>query len=413
MSSDRAIHRLAPELWALVFWKTFPPHKELGAAVGFPLKFQPIILSHVCQRWREIALTTPRLWTRIEFFVDAKPSTWTPMLEHFSRHSGCYPLVIYVGLSRTYPVQRALLFTCQDMVDWNLLRSLLPRCRDIWIAGWIGAYVGHLLFPHDTAISLPVLKRFSLLSLGQPYTYVPGTIDAPNLDHLCVDHGEIAASMFPFPLRALKFLELYSDQHADTILRKHGSSISTCCLNWFSFMVPSQVEVVHLSKLEDLTLYVPRGFDLGELFAMVTCENLRYLRIYAYLGGSGTNYLAFLPTFPRLVGLTIHFLSIHPGCLSFLERHVMLQYLKIHCTGLAATSSILLVVSSLLHGVSGDNEEVICPALSMLRIVEDGADEAQVAPPIARLCEVRSGQGSRCASLKVVMLNIRDLDIES
>ncbi|KAK7025846.1 F-box domain-containing protein [Favolaschia claudopus] len=53
---------LPSEIVSEIFTHTLPPYPECPSQTG---PFSPTSLSHICSKWREIALGTPRLWTAI------------------------------------------------------------------------------------------------------------------------------------------------------------------------------------------------------------------------------------------------------------------------------------------------------------------------------------------------------------
>lgn len=66
MKSQRtSIHSLPVELLCRVFVLVVEPHDSMGDTA---FDTRPVCLSHVCRRWREVALGTPILWRSIHFY---------------------------------------------------------------------------------------------------------------------------------------------------------------------------------------------------------------------------------------------------------------------------------------------------------------------------------------------------------
>lgn len=60
--------------------------ESAGLATGLPYNPAPVIISHVCHKWRELALTTSRLWS----FISYRTSEWIPRpLSIFLERTGC------------------------------------------------------------------------------------------------------------------------------------------------------------------------------------------------------------------------------------------------------------------------------------------------------------------------------------
>jgi len=84
---------------------------------------EPMKLGAVCQRWRQIAWSTPQLWTQIWIH---RPKDITPLQEWISR-SGCLPLVISIqenGGTRGYNRWKA---TFQELAKCS------QRWRDVYL----------------------------------------------------------------------------------------------------------------------------------------------------------------------------------------------------------------------------------------------------------------------------------------
>jgi hypothetical protein len=76
----------------------------MGIVGHFPMNKPLITMTHVCRSWRNVLLSTPSLWTQIDFSM----STKSQQAEGFLRRSGNQPLDIYQyleddGSNRTLP----------------------------------------------------------------------------------------------------------------------------------------------------------------------------------------------------------------------------------------------------------------------------------------------------------------------
>lgn len=58
----------------------------------------PILMSHICSRWRDVALNTPRLWDNLVFlFPNGFPKRAVPILRELVRRSTPHQLTTYIS----------------------------------------------------------------------------------------------------------------------------------------------------------------------------------------------------------------------------------------------------------------------------------------------------------------------------
>ena len=89
--------RLPPELLALVFLFSQVPGLETLA----PIRRLPTV-SQVCRRWREVALSSPALWTEIvlDCRKDTSRATWSRYIDCMLQRSRECPLKVYIALTQ-------------------------------------------------------------------------------------------------------------------------------------------------------------------------------------------------------------------------------------------------------------------------------------------------------------------------
>ncbi|KAJ7608417.1 hypothetical protein FB45DRAFT_387299 [Roridomyces roridus] len=84
---------LPPELVSEIFLHCLPRHPDLPPVTGLE---SPFTLSHICRKWREIALSTPALWRGISVTLDGCRGgrRELDLLKTYLSRSGCMPLSI-------------------------------------------------------------------------------------------------------------------------------------------------------------------------------------------------------------------------------------------------------------------------------------------------------------------------------
>ncbi|TDL22499.1 hypothetical protein BD410DRAFT_788311 [Rickenella mellea] len=159
------IHSAPPEILSDIFLRCLPvdelPRSSPNTA--------PILLTHVCSLWRNVAVSTPDLWCRIEVGVGAKdvfehtkgwhgyvkphprPSLDAKVLEQWTRRSGSMPLTVHIG----YPAEPELSYDG----PFEIIRNVAHRWRDM-LFGLPTPYLQRVvaLIPTDT----PLLESFAM-----------------------------------------------------------------------------------------------------------------------------------------------------------------------------------------------------------------------------------------------------------
>ncbi|KAL1727518.1 hypothetical protein EV714DRAFT_275565 [Schizophyllum commune] len=141
-----------------LFGETFP--KQRGGydpEVPFHLR-APAVLLEVCKRWREVAIGTPLLWTRILIEDPDSPQELSRAALHVT-YSGDLPLVLHIrnksNYSRYFPSPRT-----------SLLRILVPHARR-----WCELVLGETSFSVDELRSLPPASSTGLTVAGTHATF--------------------------------------------------------------------------------------------------------------------------------------------------------------------------------------------------------------------------------------------------
>ncbi|KAJ7623762.1 hypothetical protein FB45DRAFT_926680 [Roridomyces roridus] len=253
------IHTLPPEIMSEIFTHVLPPYPLRPRANGFD---SPTLLSHVCRSWREIALSTPRLWRAIAIHLSGLLScpAKVHMLETWLQRSQCCPLSISIRAgshTKISLLDRVLPTLFAQCHRWEYLRLVGPFDLEIYFA-----FFKH----HDTKVDQPVavfrnvprLRAIVLLS-----DYVPPYITLPwsQLTHFTA-----------------KFL---NQKSCSALLQKMPRLIY--CKIQLTGYNPAENPPIVLARLETLILQnascSPSHNKLTGLLASLTLPSLRRLHV--------------------------------------------------------------------------------------------------------------------------------------
>ena len=124
------------------FVNSHPPARSYLAALGFS---PPVRLTHVCRRWREVAVSSPRLWTRIVLWDRYGGVAYSKelleqdllVLDTFTARSARLPLELFILHDYRSASRSIAVLTEYESVLHNRLIpaicSVVQRCRTIHI----------------------------------------------------------------------------------------------------------------------------------------------------------------------------------------------------------------------------------------------------------------------------------------
>ncbi|KAF9560665.1 hypothetical protein CPC08DRAFT_467436 [Agrocybe pediades] len=113
---DGATARLPSSALRKIFVYTLTDYYLGHTALPMKHSFLPWNLTHVCRRWREVALSTPLLWTQIPCInfstlssASSRRSNYAEYLEEILRRSDTFPICVRIKGSCFFysPSQRA------------------------------------------------------------------------------------------------------------------------------------------------------------------------------------------------------------------------------------------------------------------------------------------------------------------
>ncbi|KAJ7614730.1 hypothetical protein DFH06DRAFT_1240768 [Mycena polygramma] len=247
----------------------------------------PLFLGHICQRWRDIALSTPSLWTTITLDIEniSKPESWLRLLD------------IWLTRSRQCPLYVALTDDCAR-----------PRCRAALARRFVDAIVPHhrrfrmlrLKVGYDDLpklqSELPLLRELHIWPLHYsppPTDASPLFLGAPRLKTLAI-HG-LHHAMFPFEWERLTTLFLLTRACLDNVAQilRMASNLTdfTVQLGRYSLTemddtieLPPIPPLVHLRNIVLLTMSTTSSTALQrQLLEILTLPALARLEVAAHI----------------------------------------------------------------------------------------------------------------------------------
>lgn len=176
--TDSGIHLLPNELLIAFFdhCVPYPTRDRPGPRVS--RNHPAVVLSHVCRDWRELTLSTPRLWSRLyietppsDSFTDATAQEWSRLLDKLQntvrawieRSAECQ-LTIFLDVGAFDFNPPALADACES--HESVVKEVL-RCSKRWHTiginfGSVRALRSFLAVSLGRAIELPILTSFDI-----------------------------------------------------------------------------------------------------------------------------------------------------------------------------------------------------------------------------------------------------------
>ncbi|KAL0066701.1 hypothetical protein AAF712_006306 [Marasmius tenuissimus] len=157
--------RVPAEIWEIIFgMASVSSYRQASLVIDSRIRtgilMPPIILSHVCSRWRQITLRCPRIWSSIHIEFQGLPKHSHHLLRTYLENSRGSVLRLSLSASGTRP----------DTLCWHILAPNLSRCSSLTLEVYdMNDFVASI---RSTAgISLPVLVSFNGMT-GQDDAFV-------------------------------------------------------------------------------------------------------------------------------------------------------------------------------------------------------------------------------------------------
>ena len=327
-------------------------------------------VSRVCARWRDVALSTPSLWSTI--YLESRQSPWLTKL----------PM----------PTVNAIVDTClfragRAPIDLSVSSSLGDHSRLTSVCPTICLHASHwnyvalcpltdlVLEYLATVKNVPLLKHVSLViataSIDPRDKRLDFLLSAPRLQHVCLVYpcGEDVPLLQHFPWKQLLSFTLIAEAPvldlAEVLHR--CTKLLNLSINCPDFIFTTKSPVV-LPCLTSLTLWLRRVIaDLQ----YVTVPSLKYLTLGAFAPDIDTETsVSMILEHSRCPLLEFHYycLDVSVGVIKgYLKAAPTLRKLALDIFRLGVENQRELLLM-LTCREDGDSEEVIVPALEDLTI---------------------------------------------
>ncbi|KJA28892.1 hypothetical protein HYPSUDRAFT_61726 [Hypholoma sublateritium FD-334 SS-4] len=156
---------LPPELLALIFIFAQAVDKRVSRKVPFEVQ-----LSHVSRRWREVALTTPALWTNISI-TSRKSKKW---VGSYLQRSGCLPLCIFIDIYEWDKKKPSMFKPAFTKQIYDQISAHLWRVRKLSIFCYLNS-TASLMQSQFIGAPTPMLESFSVNCDDAPLNFPPAT----------------------------------------------------------------------------------------------------------------------------------------------------------------------------------------------------------------------------------------------
>ncbi|KAF7782836.1 hypothetical protein Agabi119p4_2212 [Agaricus bisporus var. burnettii] len=315
--------RVYPEIWAEIF-KHCPrgsKHRRFSEVEdSFDPDGGPLVLTQVCNAWRQIAIATPQLWTTIRLTYQGYSSSQHCLIRLWIQRSGGLPLTVAViehkpaNRPKSYPPLNwgeddALYELCSSSRRWKELYLMLPPSNLPWSA--------FRSIRHE----LPSLQKLVVnASRGRISSdlMVDFFEQAPLLRSVTLDYAT-SFSMIVLPLAQITRLEFNLHKHTpasiDTCLASLAlvPNVRECVFHIGSSEPWTMIPEVHHPQLRSLTVVAEPLRDstqggLARFFDNLFLPNLESLFVHSVTNGRRWDHYAtgrFLSRTPTLQTLEL------------------------------------------------------------------------------------------------------------
>jgi len=267
-----AVSRLPSDVLSIIFeeCRYFNPQWSgvLSLLRQLPIEVR---LSHVSSHWRQVALTTPSLWSTIHYPFEHKE---TSLVEYLKRSEGSL-LNIYIGPWTKHPLM--------ERVVTNIILPHLPRFRQLVLDAVSRESLAALLEMFRD-VSAPALARLRVMCRGQTSTagpLAPASLfirGAPLLSDIRLDSVAVI-----LPRAEARTLHFYAPPGPPFLLTREGlfkslsvfPSLHTLHLkSAIELSSSAPVPVIHLPSLRELAVHGLAMATGSRIFDIICAPNI-------------------------------------------------------------------------------------------------------------------------------------------
>ncbi|KAJ7150435.1 hypothetical protein C8R43DRAFT_1127912 [Mycena crocata] len=256
------VSTLPNEIVSEIFLHFIPAYPACLSSTGL---FSPTLLTHICHRWREVALTAPTLWRAIRLPPDLVLTQRVHLLHSWLQRSSFSPLSLHISLNSLRVEVDVLRTLLQHRVCWEFLK--------LYIQGDLHIIQG----------SSPLLHEFDL-RLDESSLSPVSLLEAPLLRTAILSSYAAASVILPWEQLTSLTLQGVYPLECTPILRQ-TSSLVHCELKLVSDDTNAIQPDVNLPFLESLILVDDDGAEETEYLGTFIFPVLRKLKVpKVYIG---------------------------------------------------------------------------------------------------------------------------------
>ncbi|KAK0464324.1 uncharacterized protein EV420DRAFT_1515877 [Desarmillaria tabescens] len=339
----------------------------------FDLESPPWVFTHVCRRWRNLARSTPELWSYVTVkdqqigLADPYTLSSDRMAEEYFRLSKGAPLYIELGSRRngeysdSVLTDTALEYLAAHSMRWKTFKARLSLSD-----------IAHL------SITLPILESIDLVSDSEFDDEYPEKVrtfrDAPRLVKASLSElPPTTVVHLPKSLTSISFKDMPMNQIMSH-LRGITHSLVSCEIRELDGPAPSKLISLRLPRLQSLWISFAHDFSLGAMKQhtrrFIGCLTLPALT-ELHVSGSVTLDVQIFTDLIRRSSCSIRSLLFECG-----DMFKLLRYSP-NVTHLLLTQKTLERGGLKPLGYSSGDKKFILPKLDTLEIYATGFTEAK------------------------------------
>ncbi|KAJ7149486.1 hypothetical protein C8R43DRAFT_503933 [Mycena crocata] len=278
----------------------------------------PLCLASICSSWRDVAISTCGIWTRLSFRTSRPATDIVTCLQWWLSRAGCLPIDLLVSLPSSP--------TSESDAILRALNEYSSRFQSLDLLS-----AGPITFPDDAKGPFPALKRISLqrreYGIPVPSSTIPSFLDASHLRAVHLRNIAVDDWRALLPWGQLTTLHIASHDMATGVeLLHHTPNLEVLVWSSGGWMEPPDAadSRVVLPRLHTINVDDESQFLLDSLvlpgLQHIHCEPECYQQVVDLIARSGCS--------PRKLSISLHYSPLSPESLSNLPP---IREMKISC----------------------------------------------------------------------------------